>query len=97
MIFCMCRDIKMMMDFERHQQNINNIDKYFKKYQMIPTYSKKSTEEDCCSICYEDYGINDNIIYLNCKHYYHYKCIDLWIKNCPEENKRKCVYCQAQF
>jgi len=39
-----------------------------------------------CSICLENYEINDKIIILNCNHIFHKRCLDLWLSNnnnCP--------------
>jgi len=42
---------------------------------------------DECSICLENYKINDKIINLNCNHKFHKDCLKLWIKKnntCPQ-------------
>ena len=39
-----------------------------------------------CAICMCDFEMGENVRYLPCKHYYHDKCVDGWLKghrNCP--------------
>tara|TARA_B110000902_G_scaffold261494_2_gene336379 strand:+ start:49 stop:405 length:357 start_codon:yes stop_codon:yes gene_type:complete len=39
-----------------------------------------------CSICLEEYKINEKIMILDCDHIYHKECINLWLNenhNCP--------------
>jgi len=39
-----------------------------------------------CSICLETFGLNEDIVKLNCNHCFHSNCIKLWINdnmNCP--------------
>ena len=36
-----------------------------------------------CIICFYDYKEDDQIKLLGCKHYYHKKCIDAWLKISP--------------
>ncbi len=41
---------------------------------------------EVCSICHEDYKINEFKRELKCEHSFHKKCIDKWLKihlNCP--------------
>ncbi len=41
---------------------------------------------DTCNICLEDFKANSRLTILNCKHYYHTRCINHWLKNsviCP--------------
>jgi hypothetical protein len=45
---------------------------------------------DECNICLEKYEINQNIITLPCKHYYHDNCINKWL----EEYNYKCPKCR---
>jgi len=43
-----------------------------------------------CSICLEDFKINDKYIEFECKHIYHKECIKEWFKkqqNCPNCRK----------
>lgn len=44
------------------------------------------TDDKSCSICLDNYKINDKISYLPCFHCYHSKCIKKWLKRtkiCP--------------
>jgi E3 ubiquitin-protein ligase RNF115/126 len=39
-----------------------------------------------CSVCWEDFGVGDNVIRLDCEHIYHPDCILPWLKlhgTCP--------------
>ncbi len=50
---------------------------------------KENKLNEMCSICLEKYKIDDIIINLPCKHYYHYDCFINWIKTkytCPLDN-----------
>jgi hypothetical protein len=58
-------------------------------YDEIIPKSKKTTDSDLseeCPICKCNYLINEYKTTLNCKHAYHKKCINKWLKdsiNCP--------------
>jgi len=46
---------------------------------------------DVCSICLDDFLINQKITNTLCNHYYHKLCLDLWLKNsknCPLCNNK---------
>eukprot|EP01084_Bolivina_argentea_P256763 432417_1 len=48
--------------------------------------SKRKTKYKSCCICLYDYKNNDKIRKLNCNHYFHQTCIDIWFKRniqCP--------------
>lgn len=53
-----------------------------KKYKELE--ERKMTE---CTICFEEFIPEDDIRILDCKHYYHPRCIDRWLighsKRCP--------------
>lgn len=35
-----------------------------------------------CSICFEEYEPNDQILIIkSCKHFFHYKCFESWFRN----------------
>ena len=58
--------------------------------ELVPKYKQIKSEDillgQSCSICHEDYKIKEFKRELNCKHYFHKKCIDKWLKNnlsCP--------------
>ena len=49
---------------------------------------KKYNEEDFqqnkeCAICFCEYGPDDEVSPLPCKHYFHAECIQTWIKDNP--------------
>ena len=48
---------------------------------------------DECSICLENYKINDKIIHLNCNHKYHKDCLKLWIS----KNNNTCPQCRENI
>lgn len=51
----------------------------------LSTYEKNKGDE-YCSICLEEFIQKENIITLECSHYYHQKCIIDWFKKettCP--------------
>jgi hypothetical protein len=48
-------------------------------------------DEKLCSICYDDFKINDKVRKLPCMHLYHSNCIDKWLKN-----SKKCPLCQKE-
>ena len=54
---------------------IIDIKKNIKKYEHI---NKDITE--LCVICLEEYSIEDNILILDCNHYYHSECLINWFK-----------------
>lgn len=60
-----------------------------KKDLDVPFYVSKEVKKKNngkCSICLEKLGYNFNIYETDCKHFFHNKCIDQWIKlkkNCP--------------
>jgi predicted RNA-binding Zn-ribbon protein involved in translation (DUF1610 family) len=50
--------------------------------------------EDECIICTEELNDKYEIIYLDCKHYYHENCINQWIKKNNFKKSFLCPYCQ---
>lgn len=49
---------------------------------------KKNKENSCCGICFD----KNKLITTKCKHHFHYKCLNDWIKiqnNCPICRKNK--------
>ena len=61
--------------------------KYFKIKKLIKgEYLKNDSLIKECAICFEDINIDEKIIKLPCKHYYHKLCLLPWIdisKTCP--------------
>lgn len=44
------------------------------------------TEEGMCAVCLDDYESDDSLRILLCKHHFHRKCVDEWLKinkTCP--------------
>lgn len=51
---------------------------------------KTKLENNICSICLEDFELQEKIYKLKCKHYYHINCLDKWLENkntCPLDRK----------
>lgn len=49
-------------------------------------YKKTIDDKELCSICLKTIKINNEIIELECKHYFHAKCIYKWLRKhstCP--------------
>lgn len=87
------------IEFETNQINEDN-PKKFKNCNQIssilgkPIKIKNNNDilNECCFICMEKYKLSEYKRELpNCKHYYHKKCIDKWLKkkatcpNCRDE------------
>jgi hypothetical protein len=51
----------------------------------LPIIVIKNINQDICSICLENFIINDQVNKLSCNHIFHKKCLDSWIhnNNCP--------------
>ena len=49
-----------------------------------------NAETKQCSICLDEYSINDKISYLPCFHFYHSLCIKNWL-----EKSKKCPLCNS--
>lgn len=46
----------------------------------------RKISNDECSICLQSFSEKERITTLSCNHYYHQKCIDLWLaisEACP--------------
>ncbi|XP_072901369.1 E3 ubiquitin-protein ligase DZIP3-like isoform X2 [Hemitrygon akajei] len=78
----------------RHRSGLSNFDepgKIEKKSWMGVEYQQllqhqESTEEDPCVICHEELVPHEDCYELECKHTFHKKCIDYWLKEqstCP--------------
>ena len=69
------------------KQNINNRTdlRIYLIYNELPIIVIKSMNEGACSICLENFIINDEVNKLSRNHMFHKKCLDGWIKNnnCP--------------
>ena len=59
--------------------------KLFKKTKKIKNVDLENLINEC-SICLEQYKLNEKIIKLDCEHIFHKSCINLWFQNnnsCP--------------
>ena len=72
-----------------------NID--LNKIQLNP-YKLCKNNDVYCSICISDVSNKEYIRELNCKHTFHKKCIDKWIKKCiNDEIEIKCPICRENI
>lgn len=57
------------------------------KYEgRIKRFENEPGDEKDCSICFDQYRINDEIALTKCNHYFHVTCIEKWLGhayNCP--------------
>ena len=67
---------------------IMNIKKNIKKYENI----NKNINE-VCVICLDEYCSKDNILILDCTHYYHSECLIDWFKKNPSYT---CPLCRSE-
>ena len=51
--------------------------------------NKAETKE--CTICLDEYVVNEQISYLTCFHFFHSSCIKKWVKN-----SKKCPLCNIE-
>ena len=52
-------------------------------------------ENKCCSICLEEYEIENKILKYPCEHIFHQKCIEKWIKSeVDKSNTPSCPNCR---
>lgn len=51
----------------------------------LPIIIIKTTDKGVCSICLEQFIVNDKVNKLTCSHIFHKNCLDNWIhnNNCP--------------
>ena len=50
------------------------------------------SEEYKCTVCLEEMKDEEEIILLDCNHFFHKKCIETWFKNCSN----KCPICRVE-
>jgi hypothetical protein len=60
------------------------------KYKQLDDSIKK--EHKNCSICFEKFYYNQNVINLDCKHLFHQKCLTEWYKY-----KQECPVCRKKL
>ncbi|KAJ6236552.1 hypothetical protein M0813_27941 [Anaeramoeba flamelloides] len=54
------------------------------KPQTIP--EKLVKKKECCTVCLENYGPNEKVVYIPCNHYFHHECAIMWFEyhcSCP--------------
>ena len=64
----------------------------FEKLKVVKTDDVENALTKQCHICIEDYQSNEDLIYLDCKHYFHRDCIKKWLL----ESSSKCPICRKQ-
>jgi E3 ubiquitin-protein ligase RNF115/126 len=52
----------------------------------------KDSSEHSCSVCKDEFEVNQNIIYLPCKHIFHDDCILPWLKE-----RNSCPTCRSEL
>ena len=78
--------VMMLAEYERHHRN--RIDSV---YPVLNSMNSHLFED--CSICFNQlYKKHLSSCYLECLHWYHFKCIKSW-----SENKRLCPVCRGDF
>jgi hypothetical protein len=60
--------------------------------QQLKSDKNKVSIDNNCSICFELFNNNDNVIILNCNHVYHNNCINEWVKY-----KSECPICRKEI
>jgi hypothetical protein len=79
------------LSLNNHQQQIESIKQKIKKVVLL--IETKMFNQDC-PICFEYFNLNEEVYELKCKHHYHSKCLDEWIKQkgnkstCPLDRKK---------
>ena len=87
--------------YNNHINEVENYNNYFKSCSEINNYLCKplkikkddSILNETCFICMEKYECNEfKRLLPSCKHYFHKKCIDKWLKN-----KASCPVCRDEL
>ena len=89
----------------RNQRNNNNInvrnpsilnssnDNEYLLYEFsLQNVDKLDDDKKKCIICLEDFKNGDNVSFLPCTHFFHFKCINSWFKN-----KNICPLCKKEI
>ena len=71
----------------RMTMNIETIESQYP----VMNYSDIDSSEEKCSVCLNDFGDNDDIRVVKCRHIFHVKCIDEWLLN----HSYKCPICRS--
>ncbi len=56
----------------------------------LSALARREEDQDCI-ICLLDYAPTDKVIEFNCKHYFHEKCIQEWVKT---SGNNQCPVCR---
>ena len=73
-----------------HFENCKEIKNLLGKSVRMKKTDTKMNEYDNCNVCFEEYKENDYIRVLpHCKHHFHKRCIDKWLKK-----KAQCAVCR---
>lgn len=65
-------------------------DEFNKLNRITITEKNKENFNNNCNICLDEFNVEDNIILLDCKHYFHVNCIEKWLM----EQSTKCPVCR---
>lgn len=76
-------DVKMVLT----ESEISNL----KKMKLKDVSGINHDSEHKCTVCLENMNEEDEVILLDCKHFFHKKCIETWFKECSN----KCPICMA--
>ncbi len=84
--------VVMELNLEDLQQSLEDVEitldkESFSKLNCIKT---KKTDESC-TICVENYKKYQNLIVLDCNHYFHKRCIKKWLT----KQSSKCPLCRT--
>ena len=75
----------------QHQPHNNNVNLNQNLIENnLPVFIITTDTNEICSICLDEFVINDEINKLECEHKYHLLCINNWLKiknSCPLCNK----------
>ncbi|XP_004503318.1 uncharacterized protein [Cicer arietinum] len=96
------RDWRLDVDNMSYEQllelgeRIGNVNTGLKEDEMEPYITKTKLQisdqvDKKCSICQEEYEVDDKLGRLNCDHLYHFQCIQQWVAH-----KNFCPVCKHQ-
>jgi hypothetical protein len=77
-------DVKMILT----DDEINKL-KVMKKSEILDL---NRTEQHNCTVCLDEIKHEEDVIFLDCNHFFHKKCIETWFKNCSN----KCPICRVE-
>jgi hypothetical protein len=67
-------------------------DDEFNNLEKINYNDNNNLDKNNCNICLNIFDNNEKIIKLKCSHYYHIKCIEIWLK----KHSNKCPMCRIE-